>query len=142
MLILAAVGLVATLLQQNRSPSVVQELEGLEHRLASKWKAGDCDAWGAMLAPEWSVTHITGSIMTRVEALQDCRAPRPVIEGLDIDDLKVRAYDNAAVVTGRTTVTIGGSKREVVILRFTDVFVRRSGQWLVVASHATRVVPE
>jgi len=80
--------------------------------------------------------------MTRVEALQNCRAPRPVIEGLDIDDLKVRAYDNAAVVTGRTTVTIGGSKREVVILRFTDVFVRRSGQWLVVASHATRVVPE
>ena len=30
-------------------------------------------------------------------------------------------------------------KGDRLTLRFTDVFVRRRGQWLVVASHATRV---
>lgn len=139
MLILANVGLVLALYQQIDPPSAVHELEGLEQQLAAKWKAGDCSAWGAMLTPEWSVIHITGAVMAKDEALEQCRAPRPPIERLDIDQLTVRLFDNTAVVTGRTTVAIGGTNPEVLILRFTDVFVRRSGHWLVVASQATRV---
>jgi ketosteroid isomerase-like protein len=50
----------------------------------------------------------------------------------------VRAFGDAAVVTGRTTARAGG---QTLILRFTDVFVRRDGKWLVVASHATRIAP-
>jgi hypothetical protein len=48
-------------------------------------------------------------------------------------------FGDAAVVTGRTTVTTGGATPATVRLRFTDVFSRRSGTWLVVASHATQL---
>ena len=92
-----------------------------------------------MLAPEWSVIHITGAVITKADALQMCKAPRQPGEDLRVEDLSVRAFGDAAVVTGRTTVTTGGANPSTLMLRFTDVFVRRAGRWQVVASHATRL---
>ena len=121
------------------SSEVTQDLERIEQQLAATWRKGDCSAWGAMLASEWSVIHITGAVITRAEALEMCKAPRAPIEMLKIDELSVRAFGDAAVVTGRTAMRTGGSKPETVTLRFTDVFIRRAGRWQVVASHATQL---
>ena len=124
-----------------KASAVVQELTQIEQRLASTWKQGDCDAWGALIAPEWSVTHVTGEILTRAQVLEMCRKPPVPLEAFTIDDVNVRVFGDAAVVTGRTTVTAGGTSPATVTLRFTDVFVRRSGRWLAVASHATALAP-
>ena len=131
--------LVLVLYQGLASSDVVKDLERVEQDLASTWKKGDCAAWGAMLAPEWSVIHITGAVITRAEALEMCKAPRPPIDVLTVDELSVRAYGDAAVVTGRTTMKTGGAEPASVMLRFTDVCVRRAGRWQVVAYHATRL---
>jgi ketosteroid isomerase-like protein len=125
--------------QPGNSAATARDLERIEQQLAATWKAGDCSAWGAMLAPEWSVIHITGAIITKAEALQMCKAPREPGEDHRVDDLSVRTFGDAAVVTGRTTVSTGGANPSTLTLRFTDVFVRRSGRWLAVASHATRL---
>jgi hypothetical protein len=129
--------LLLTLVVAQPEASAVVQLTQIEQRLGSTWKQGDCTAWGAMIAPEWSVIHITGETITRAEALEMCKAPPTPIEAFAIDDLSVRVFGNAAVVTGRTTVTTGGTSPVTVKLRFTDVFILRSGRWLVVASHAT-----
>jgi hypothetical protein len=121
--------------------ATTRELTEIEGRLAASWQSGDCDAWGAIVAPEWSVTHITGTVMTRAEALRMCKAPEVKIDTLTSDDLSVRAFGDAAVVTGRTTATTAGPNRQTVILRFTDVFIRRNDRWQAVASQATRVTP-
>lgn len=55
-------------------------------------------------------------------------------------DLVFRAYGETAVVTGQTTASVTGPSAQRVILRFTDVLVRRDGRWLVVTSPATRIV--
>ena len=56
--------------------------------------------------------------------------------------MKVRLYgDSTAVVTGRTVVTTSAATPQTVRLRFTDVFVRRTGRWLIVASHGTLLQP-
>jgi hypothetical protein len=126
---------------QGTQDTVVRELNAIEQRLATTWKNGDCDAWGSMIAAEWSVIHMDGTVITREQALKMCRQPEVQVEAFTIDDVGVRAFDNAAVVTGRTTVTTAGPKPETVRLRFTDVFVRREGTWKVVASQATRITP-
>ena len=123
---------------QSDSP-VVRELEKIEHQLAATYQAGDCAAWGAMLAPEWSVTHITAELITKAQALEMCAAARGQIAQAAIDDISVRVFGDGAVVTGRTTFSTSGTNPVAMTLRFTDVFVRRSGRWLVVASHATRL---
>jgi ketosteroid isomerase-like protein len=125
--------------QQAGADSAARELEQLEQRLASTYKAGDCDAWSAILAPDWSVIHITGTITGRAEALRICREERPTFTELRHDDLSVRVFGDSAVVTGKTTATTAGSSPVTIVLRFTDVFVRRAGRWLVVASQATRL---
>ena len=119
--------------------SVTRQLEDLEQELAAAWKTGNCEAWGAIVAPEWSVVHITGDVMTRAQALEMCRNPEVTFDSMTIDDVSVRSFTDAAVVTGRTTVIIGGATPETVQLRFTDVFIHRDGRWQVVASHATRL---
>ena len=125
--------------QATDETSVTRELKQIEQQLASSWKNGDCDRWAAVIAPEWSVIHITGTVMNKAEALRMCREPPVRIETFSIDDVIVRVFDNAAVVTGRTLVTIVGTNAESVTLRFTDVFIRRGGRWEIVASQATRL---
>ena len=70
MLISIALGIV---LFQAPASAVTQELIQFEEALVSAWKNGDCPAWGARLAPEWSVTHIDAEVMTRQEALEMCK---------------------------------------------------------------------
>ena len=70
---------------QDASAATARDLERIEHWLAATWKAGDCTAWGAMVAPEWSVIHITGTTITKREALAMCRAPRQVGEDHKVD---------------------------------------------------------
>jgi hypothetical protein len=116
--------------------ATTRELTDFEARLAATYKAGDCDGWGALLAPDWSVIHISGNVITRAEAIRSCKAPEAPIDSLVHEVLSVRAYGDAAVVTGRTTAKAGA---QTVVLRFTDFFVRRERKWLVVASQATRI---
>jgi ketosteroid isomerase-like protein len=120
---------------------VVRDLEEIEQQLATSWKNGDCATWAGLVADEWSVVHITGDVITRSQALQMCHAPQAPILTFSIDQVSVRAFGDAAVVTGRTNVTTGGASPGSVSLRFTDVFIRRGGRWRAVASHATRLVP-
>ena len=127
---------------QEESTNATRELEQMEQRLATTWKAGDCSAWGAMLVDDWSVTHITGAIITKAEALQMCHTPAAPIVRFDIDEVRVRPFGDTAVVTGRSTVAIGGTSPAAFTLRFADVFIRRDGTWKVIASHATRVAAQ
>ena len=124
--------------QSPDAAATTRELTDIVARLGAAYKSGDCDGWGALLAPDWSVTHISGQVIAREEAMRSCKMPEVKIDTMASDDLSVRAYGDAAVVTGRTTASAGG---QTVVLRFTDVFVRRDGKWLAVASQATRVAP-
>ena len=130
---------VVLMVSQAEASAVTRELTQFEQQLADTYRKGDCDGWAAMLTPDWSVTHITGEVIRKAEAVASCKSGAAPIESFDIDDITVRVFGDAAVVTGRTTVKAGGASPATVRLRFTDVFIRRSGKWLVVASHATRL---
>jgi ketosteroid isomerase-like protein len=134
-----ALALMVVTVQSGQAADVTRELEAFEQTLAATWKSGDCDGWGRMLADDWSVIHITAEVMTRADALKICRQPRPAIDTFAIDQVAVRQFGDAAVVTGRTTIKSGGTDAQSLTLRFSDFFIRRDGRWQVVASHATRI---
>jgi ketosteroid isomerase-like protein len=116
-----------------------RDLTDIEERLAATWRSGDCAGWAAHIAPEWSVTHIDGGVISREQALALCQSSPGAIAEMRVDDIAVRSFGDAAVVTGRTSVTTTAAPPESVALRFTDVFVRRERRWQAVASHATRI---
>ncbi len=125
------------MLQAATNPAVVRQLEQLEQQIRSAWEGRDCAGWAALLADDWTVTHIDAQIITKAEALEMCRTGPPITSTMD--QVAVRSYGDMAVVTGRTVATTIGAASVTVRLRFTDVCVKRGDHWIVVASHATRI---
>jgi uncharacterized protein (TIGR02246 family) len=124
--------------QARLDESAIRELE---ERLARAWVERDRAFIETLLAPEWTVTDAAGQMLTKQQVLDEAfSSGERRIESMAIDEVRVRIYENTAVVTGRTRAT--GSyrgERGSATLRFTDVFVKRDGRWQVVASQGTLV---
>ena len=125
---------------QSRGPERDEAvLAQIQQDLSRAWVAGDRPAIEQIIAPEWRSTGPDGRASDRASVLTDVFEKRiHKIHRLDIDDVRVRVFDDAAVVTGRThgVGEFAGAPYDVVI-RFTDTFVRRKGRWQAVASHAS-----
>jgi len=115
----------------------------LEQRLAAAWVNGDRTFIDRVLADDWTVIDQAGRVLTKRQVLGEAFASTERrIEAMNVDDVRVRLLDGAAVATGRTRAT--GSYRgqsATVTLRFTDVLVFLDGRWQIVASQGTTVAP-
>jgi ketosteroid isomerase-like protein len=117
---------------------------GLEERLARAWVKRNRRTIEELLEEEWTVTDPSGRILTKQQVLDETFASTErQIDSMQIDDVTVRVYGgDVAVATGRTTASGSYQGQSAsVVLRFTDVFVRRGNQWHVVASQGTMVTP-
>lgn len=116
----------------------VRELKEIQQRLIKAWVNKDRQTIDALLAPDWRVTDPAGNVLTKAQVMKELDSGDRKLESGAINDVDVRLYGNVAVVTGRSEATgsYQGNKASVK-LRFTDVFVKRSGRWRAVASHAT-----
>jgi ketosteroid isomerase-like protein len=140
LVILVVAGLAAHVAGQ-RSGATEDEklLAELQQTLAKAWVGGDRAAVERIIAVDWRSTGPDGRMTNRADVLADVFEARVHrILRVDIDDVHVRVFGDAAVVTGRThgVGEARGSAYDVVI-RFTDTFVRRDGRWQAVASHAS-----
>lgn len=120
---------------------IVELLRNIEERLASAWIDGDRTFIEQILADDWSVTDLTGRILTKAEVLEEAFGSKDrKIVSMQIDEIRVRSFGDWAIVTGRTQAA-GEYQGEVaeVMLRFTDVFANRNGNWQAVASQATLI---
>ena len=111
----------------------------MQQELARAWVAGDRVFIERVIAQDWTGTGPTGVVTTRAQLLAPTFEQRiQRIDRVEIDNVQVRVFGDSAVVTGRThsVGSINGVAYDV-RLRFTDIFVKRSGQWQVVASHGS-----
>ena len=121
------------------SSKVIETLRAIEERLAVAWVEGDRVFIEQTLADDWSVTDLTGQVLTKAEVLKEVfgSGSRQIVS-MQIEDINVRPFGDWAIVTGRTNAA-GEYQGEVakVTLRFTDVFAYRNERWQIVASQAT-----
>ena len=139
----AAILLFAAAPQPQRMADADRALAELQQQLAKAWLASDRAAVERIISPDWTVTGPDGRVSTRQDVLRDVFETKVHrILALAIDDVRVRVFADAAVVTGRTKGRgeYAGVPYDVTI-RFTDVFVRREGRWQAVASHASLLTP-
>jgi ketosteroid isomerase-like protein len=132
---------------RTQGPSVQQDeaaLVELQQELARAWVTRDRSTVERIIAPEWTSTGPDGRATDRERVLAQVFATGVhKIHDVKIDDVKARVFGDAAVVTGRThgVGEFEGAGYDVVI-RFTDVLVRREGRWQAIASHASLVPRE
>jgi hypothetical protein len=124
----------------NNSADALKLME-IERRLAAAWVEGDRSFIENTLADDWSVIDLTGRVLTKPEVLAEAfGSDDRQIVSMEIDEVRVRLFDDWAIVTGRTRAA-GSYRGETasVSLRFTDVFVFREGKWQVISSQATQL---
>lgn len=83
----------------------------------------------------------TGEIHSKVEEIASMKNDKAVLDSLELSDLNVRVEGNTAVVTGINHVK-GRDDKGLPMdrrTRFTDVFVKRDGRWLVLATQGTLI---
>ncbi|HEY7476022.1 MAG TPA: nuclear transport factor 2 family protein [Vicinamibacterales bacterium] len=90
-----------------------------------------------LLAADFTSVGSDGTVGDKPQMLADVK--NSAIDGCTNEDVKVRVYGDAAVVTGRLVLSatkVNPPVRNRQIL-FTDTFIRRNERWQSVASHAT-----
>jgi ketosteroid isomerase-like protein len=117
-----------------------RRLEEIQEELVRAWLTHDRSILDRLLAPEWMVIQADGRTSTREGVMLEFDSGgNRLLEG-NVDDIKVRVFENCAIVTGRTYARGEYKGRAYEVrLRFTDSFVRRGGEWQAVASHACRI---
>jgi ketosteroid isomerase-like protein len=136
---LACAFLLAMATNQVATKDSNHELTEMPQRLARAWLAGDRIGVENIIASDWTLTGPDGRVSTRADVLRDVFVTRTHrIIALTVDDVHARVFGDAAVVTGRTHGRGESANTPYdVVIRFTDVFIRRDGRWQAVASHAS-----
>ncbi|GAA5072931.1 nuclear transport factor 2 family protein [Lysobacter panacisoli] len=102
----------------------------------------DVDGLDRLLADDWMLTHSDGRVQYKADYLDELRTSTRRNQGIGNDDLRVRRYGDTMVVTG-TSVQSGISNGQPWSgrFRFTRTWIKRDGQWRMVASHSSRITP-
>jgi uncharacterized protein (TIGR02246 family) len=131
--VLASLGHVAA----QKGESDEQQLRQLQNDLTTAWAKKDKATIERLLAPEWSLITADGSILTRADAIKfSIDSGEQTISQMTVDQVSVTIYGDAAVVRGRvigTGATLRGGAWTAKA-KFTDLCIRKSGRWQVVAS--------
>ena len=116
----------------------VHELERLETVWNEAHEHGDAGALEKLWADDMEVAVPNMPVLTRADALKFARSGRMKFLSYRTSDIRVRVYDNAAVVTGRLQRRRSMNGQEISDdWRFTKTYVREAGQWRVVSFHAS-----
>jgi hypothetical protein len=100
----------------------------------------DVAALDTLLDDELDYVHTGGALESRKQFLDAIRNRTLVYESIAPADVRVRVYDGLALAMGRSEMRVrtasGVSSFEI---RFTEVYVRKEGHWLLTAWEATRL---
>jgi len=117
-----------------------QELVAIERELSTAFLHKDSKRLAAQLADDYVVTYGNGSIADKATELANLADTTETIETSSLDEFVVHDYGAFAVVNFRVTATgVRMGKPLNAQFRYTDVFARRQGRWLCVASHNTHI---
>jgi ketosteroid isomerase-like protein len=117
-----------------------EELSTLEKEWAQAFIKNDAEAIGRYMADDWMIITPDGSVIDKATFLSIIMSGVLSHEQMDFVEMKVRRYDDAAVVTSRAT-SKGKFKGEAFseMERSSDVFVKQKGQWKCVLTQLTRI---
>ncbi len=116
------------------------ELIQLERDWDAAFLKNDTAFVDRVLAPEFIATYPDGTSGDRTKELANAAAFNQQIDSSTLDEFTVQVHGQTAVVwfTRRLVGPSKGQRLEVAY-RYLDVFVRRDGKWVCVASQSIRL---
>jgi ketosteroid isomerase-like protein len=101
-------------------------------------KNRDAATFETLVADDWIAISPDGKSQTKAERAAEIKTAH--IASATLGDMKVRVFGATAVVTGTDEeITMTDGKRSSERYVWTDVFVKRKGKWLAVASQTAQI---
>jgi len=128
--------------------AIEAEITKLENEWAAAAQHGDVDTLRRILADDLTMTLVDGNIGDKSGEIKNAESGAVTAEAWELADTKVTVLSaDSAFITGRGVIKKGKFKDPATgkvsdisgQYRFTDVYVRRNGQWQAVASQTTQI---
>ena len=119
-----------------------QALSRLEDEWLGLYLRGDKATFDRIVADDFTGTDESAKVRNKAQERELIQAPPASIKtSLTNEDVRVRIYGDAAIVTGRIVVKpqLSGQAEISFQSRFTDTFLKRQERWQVVARHYSRL---
>jgi ketosteroid isomerase-like protein len=100
----------------------------------------DADLLGSMCADELAWTNASGVLLPKAQMLADLRSGKQKNETIKHEDIRLHVYGTTVVVTGLSTSTYQyKGKTFIGSRRFTNVWIKQGGRWMLVVHHVSAV---
>ena len=111
-------------------------IKALETKWTESYKERSIDILSSLLAEDFVITVEDGNIYSKAGYISHSADPATQVQVAELSDLKVRIHGDTAIVTGAYHERgESNGKRYEYHDRLTDVWMKVSGKWQVVASH-------
>jgi hypothetical protein len=93
-----------------------------------------------LVAEDYRLFGSDGAGQNKDQFIADFTSPSVDIDPFTIEEFDARVYGDTAILTGRVALSgASNGHRFTVNLRFSDLWVKRDGQWQVVFAQTTRI---
>jgi len=100
----------------------------------------DRAALETLYAPGLIYVHSSGKQENKAQAIEAAVAGKDRYESIDLEDMSVSIYGNAALVTAKALMAINnGTTTNTISLDILHVWIKMPTGWQMVARHATRL---
>ncbi len=130
--------------QAKANPETEKELMKIEQDLSAALTKPDAAALEPMIAEDAYMVTPDGTTQTKAEFMADIKTDALKLETNKLEDMKINAAAaDMAVVTYRSTDKGSYKGKDIAgKYRWMDVFVKRNGRWLLIASQGTSMNAE
>jgi ketosteroid isomerase-like protein len=134
----AAVPVQAEQPKADSDAAISQTLRAMEHAWLNAETNHDAATFEKLVADDWIAISPDGKSQTKAERAAEIKTAH--IVSATLGDMKVRVFGDTAVVTGTDDeITMTDGKKSSDHYVWTDVFVKRNGMWLAVASQTAQI---
>ena len=125
---------------QNKSTGAEQDIMRIEQEMLAAVMKGDTGPSERYLAENYVFTGPDGLSMGKAQSIQDLKSGSLKLQAASLDNSRVQLYGDTAIVTYSSNDK-GTYKGKDISgkTRWTDVFVKQTGRWTIVASHGSMV---
>ena len=116
--------------------SETAEIRSLEMKMLDCYKNRQVEVFAAVLDEDFVITFEDGSTYSKTGYLSYSASSSTRVESAEIPEMKIRMHGDTAVVTGVYHEKGVDNQRAYDYRdRFTDVWMKKSGKWRLVAAH-------
>ena len=117
-----------------------EEVRAAEARRFAAMVQVDTAALSGLLADDLTYTHSTGQVENKAQFLETLSSGKLRYLAIEPSEVVVRIYGDTAILTGRSMMKVKTGEQEMTLpIRFTDVWVRKGGQWRMAVWQSTRI---